>query len=165
MDVSGKNVVLALLLFGTVLATVAYFGKPIVRLRPQTPIVKPMLVVLPFENLNGDDELELIAANVTVALTEALASVEAYELVPRETALQHKGLEDGIEAIAASLGADYALAGSVEREEGRLRLQVYVVKPGERPRIWADEYYYDAGDEADIPADLVRHIRGALAGN
>ena len=165
MDVSGKNVVLALLLFGTVLATVAYFGKPIVRLRPQTPIVKPMLVVLPFENLNGDDELELIAANVTVALTEALASVEAYELVPRETALQHKGLEDGIEAIAASLGADYALAGSVEREEGRLRLQVYVVKPGERPRIWAEEYYYDAEDKADIPTDLVRHIRGALEGN
>jgi len=165
MEVSGKKVVLGLLLFGAVLATLAYFGKPIVRLKPGTPMVKPMLVVLPFENLDGDDELELIAANVTVALTEALASLEAFELVPRETALQYKGLPDGIEAIAASLGADYALAGSVEREEGRLRLQVYVVKPGERPRIWADEYYFDAAEAADIPADLVKHIRNALAGN
>ncbi len=165
MDVSGKKVVLALLLFGAVLATVAYFGKPTVRLKPGTPIVKPRLVVLPFENLDGDDELELIAADVTVALTEALLSLEEYQLVPRETALQYKGLSDGIEVIAVSLGADYALAGSVEREQGRLRLQVYVVKRGERPRIWADEYYYDVRDKAEIPADLVRHIRGALAGN
>ncbi len=165
MVTSGKNVVLALLLFGAVLAAVAYFGQPIVRLKPHTPTLKPMLVVLPFENLDGDEELELIAADVTVAITEALVWVEAYELVPRETALQHQGLSDGIEAIAASLGADYALAGSVEREQGRLRLSVYVVKPGDRPRIWADEYYYDAGDKAHISADLVRHIRGALAGN
>ena len=165
MDVSGKKVVLGLLLFGAVLAMLAYFGKPIVRLKPQTPTLKPKLVVLPFENLDGGDEIELIAANVTVALTRVLASLEEYELVPRETALQHKGLQDGIEAIAKALGADYALAGSVEREQGRLRLQVYVVKPGERPRIWADEYYYDAGDEADIPTDLVEYIRGALAGN
>ena len=65
MDKSGKAVVIALLVFGSALATIAYFGKPVVRLKPQSPTVRPSLAVIPFDNLDGADKLELIAANVT----------------------------------------------------------------------------------------------------
>ena len=168
MDSSGKKVVVAIVAFGAVLATIAYFGKPVVRLKPQTPSSSPSMVVLPFDNLDGADDLELIASNTTVAITEALVELGSFDVVPRSTALDYLGIPGGARAIAEELGVDYVLAGSVEHDddelnEGRLRLQAYFVKPGDQPRIWADEFLYDEEDAERIPADLARRVREALA--
>lgn len=83
--------------------------------------------VLPFDNLDGADALELIAANVTVAITEELAALGVLNAVPRADVLEYKGLAGGAREIAEALGVDYVLAGSVERDgiNGRLRLQTY----------------------------------------
>ena len=169
MDSSGKKVVVAIVAFGGVLATIAYFGKPVVRLKPQRPqrpqsaSAGPSVVVLPFENLDGADDLELIASNTTVAITEALMELGSFDVVPRATALDYLGIPGGARAIAEELGVDYVLAGSVERYQGQLRLQAYFVKPGDQPRIWADEFFYDEEDAERIPADLARQVREALA--
>lgn len=162
MESSGKKVVIGLLVFGGLLATIAYFGKPVVRLKPQTPAARPTLAVIPFDNLDGADALELIAANVTVAITEELASMGVFDVTPRAEALEYKGLAGGAEEIAKALGVDYVLAGSVERSDDRLRLQAYLVMPGDRPRIWADEYFYAEADAEQIPAELAALIRKAL---
>ncbi|GMR23958.1 MAG: hypothetical protein BMS9Abin37_2438 [Acidobacteriota bacterium] len=167
MDSSGKKVVVAIVAFGAVLATIAYFGKPVVRLKPHRPqTASPSVAVLPFDNLDGADDLELIASNTTVAITEALTELGSFDVVPRATALGYLGIPGGARAIAEELGVDYVLAGSVERDElngGQLRLQAYFVKPGEQPRIWADEFFYDEDDAERIPADLARRVREALA--
>lgn len=163
MEVTGKNLVIGLLVFGGLLGAIAYWGQPIVRLRPGSPKPRPSLAVLPFDNLQGDPELERLAADVSLAVTRALEGLPDYDLVPRERVLEHKGLAGGVDAIASELGADYVLAGSVEREDRRIRLEAYFVKPGDRPRIWADELYFAPEDEAQIPEAVARHIRDALA--
>jgi len=163
MDTSGKKVVAALVALAGVLAAVAYWGHPVARLKPQRPKPRPTLAVLPFENLNGDAELERLAADVTLAVTAALEKLPEFDVVARQSVLEHKGLSGGVAAIAAALHADYVLAGSVERENGRLRLEAYFVKPGERPRIWADEFRYEATDVEMIPDEMARRIRQALA--
>ena len=164
MEISGKHVVGALVGFGAVLATIAYLGKPEVRLKPQSPSASPTLAVLPFDNLDGADELEIIAANATVALTDALEGLDGFDVLSRERVLEFVGIPGGAEAIAGKLDADYVLAGSVERHEGRLRLQAYVVMPGDRPRIWADEFFFEEEDAAEVPSRLARQVRDALAG-
>ncbi len=163
MEFSGKKVVVAIVAFGAVLATIAYFGKPVVRLKPQSPSASPSVAVLPFENLDGADDLELIASNTTVAITEALTELGSFDVVPRATALDYLGIPGGARAIAEELGVDYVLAGSVERYQGQLRQQAYFVKPGDQPRIWADEFFYDEDDAERIPAELAQRVREALA--
>lgn len=162
MDSSGTKVVVGILAFGCVLATIAYVGGPVVRLKPQSPMARPSLAVLPFDNLDGADALELIAADVTVAITEELTSLDVFDVTPRTEVLEHKGLAGGAEAIAEVLGVDYVLAGSIERSGGRLRLQAYVVMPGDRPRIWADEFFYTEAEADRIPSELAAVIRRAL---
>ena len=166
MDSSGKKVVVAIIGFGALLATIAYFGKPMVRLKPQSPSARPSLAVLPFDNLDGADALELIAANVTVAITEELAALGVFDMVPRADVLEYHGLAGGAREIAEALGVDYILAGSVERDgsNGGLRLQAYFVMPGDQPRIWADEYFYREDEAERIPAELARLVRQALSG-
>ena len=163
MEVTGKHLVVGLVAFGGLLGAIAYWGQPIVRLRPGSAKPRPTLAVLPFDNLLGDPELERLAADVTLAVTQALQELPEYDLVPRERVLEHKGLAGGVDAIASELGADYVLAGSVGREDGRIRLEAYFVKPGDRPRIWADELYFDPEQEEQVPEAVARHVRKALA--
>jgi len=162
MDSSGKRVVIAIVAFGAILAMTAYFGRPRVRLKPQTPAVRPKLVVLPFENLDGADELEVIAADTTVAVTDAVTELTTFDVIPRAQVLDYAGIPGGASAVAEELGAEYVLAGSVERFDGRLRLQAYLVYPGDRPRIWADEFFFDWGEAERIPAEMARQVREAL---
>ncbi len=42
-------------------------------------------------------------------------------------------------------------------------MQAYFVKPGAKPRIWADEFRYGVDDIGIIPAELTRYVWGALA--
>ncbi len=165
MHASGKMVVGALFALGLALASIAYFGGPVVRLKPATVVLRPLVAVLPFDNLGGDDELELVAADVTRAVIERLMTNPELRVMPHQATLAYRDLEGGAGGIAEALGADYVLAGSVERETSGLRLQAYFVKPGERPRIWADEFRYPLSERDSIPADIARVVGEALTGS
>lgn len=162
MGNSGKFVVSGLFVFALALASFAYFAGPVVRLKPATVVVRPLVAVVPFDNLDGDDELELIAADVTRALIERLSASDEIRIVAHSATLEHRQLEGGAAGVADALGADYVLAGSVEREARRLRLQAYFVKPGERPRIWADEFRFDPEERERIPSAIADAVGDAL---
>jgi len=165
MHASGKIVVGGIVLFALALSAVAYFGKPTVRLKPAKVVLRPLVAVVPFDNLAGDDEIEVLASDVTRAVIDRLGAIEELRVVSHAATLQHKDLSGGAAGVAAELGADYVLAGSIERESERLRLQAYFVKPGERPRIWADEFRYGEDERERIPADIARAVGDALTGS
>ena len=162
MGSSGKIVVAAIVAFAATLAVVAYLGHPNARLRPATVVLTPSIAVLPFDNLDGDAELEVIAADVTRAVVRELQKNREIRVVPHGASLAHKDLAGGAAGVAEALSADYVLAGSVEREPAGLRLQAYFVKPGERPRIWADEFRYAESERGGIPAEIARVVGEAL---
>lgn len=162
MEVSGKKTVFFILFFGVFLGMIALLGKPEVRLKPLTPKIRTEIAVLPFVNLEGDTALELIASNVTVAIIDALSELEDVRVMTYAATLVHKDLAGGAEQIAKELGADYVLAGSIERVGIQLRLQAYFVKPGRRPRIWADEFFYREVDEELISIGISSYIRESL---
>ena len=162
METTGRGVVIGLLAFAVCLATSAVLLKPTVRLKPKTPTLRPLIAVLPFENLEGDSELEALAADVTDAVIRGLEDIEEIRVLTHASTLSYRGIEGGASEIASKLGADYVLAGSVETEPEGLRLQAYFVKPGERPRIWADEFRFGRTDTARIPAELAAYIQSAL---
>ena len=149
---SGVVVVVALIVFAAALASIAYFGQPVVRLKPATAVTTPLVAVFPFHNLAGDEALEVVASDVTLAVIESLSGLEGLRVVPRAAVLELRELEGGLEEAARRLEANYALAGSVERLDGRLRVQAYLVQPGERPRIWADELFFEPDEVTDVPA-------------
>lgn len=140
----------------------AYLGAPRARLRPQSPPRRAVLAVIPFENLSGEPALEVLAADVTATVTAVLSERDELDVVSRKRSLELKGVRGGLEAAAARLGADYAIAGSVDAEDGRLTVDAYLYRAGPDPALWADRIDWSAADSERLPAEIARRVNAAV---
>lgn len=159
---SGRAVVLGVLILAVMLAAIAYVGHPRISLRVQAPEKKPVLAVLPFRNLSGEPELEVVSSEIAAAVAEAAAETGRASVVPRETtvgfALDRKGIEDA----ARSLGADYVIAGSLDVTEGYIQVDAYLFRAGPDPALWADRLKWEPSARSSIAPELAARIRGAI---
>jgi TolB-like protein len=160
---SGRAVVLGLLLFAAALAVVALLGRPRISLRVQAPAEKPTLAILPFRNLSGEPDLELVSSDLTSALAEAAASTGRARIVPRERTLAFELDRQGIEEASRSLEADYVIAGSLDQIDGRIQVDVYLFRAGPTPGLWAERLQWEAAERSSIAPDLAGRIRERLS--
>src|SRR5262245_57000339 len=159
---SGRAVVLAILLFGAGLAVVAWLKGPRISLRIQSPAEKPTVAVLPFRNLNGEPDLEVIASDLTAAVAEAVGETGRASTVPREDTLGIELDRKGIEEAARTLHADYIIAGSVNEVDGRLEVDGYLFRSGAAPALWAERLHWDASRQSAAPSELAARIKEAI---
>ena len=88
-----------------------------VQLRPTPEPVgkdagRPMIVVLPFENL-GAPEDEYFAAGITEEITSRLARVSGLGVISRKSALYYAGTDKTARQVGEELGVDFLLEGTV----------------------------------------------------
>lgn len=160
---SGRAVVLGVLLFGAVLAVVALVGRPHISLRVQAPEEKPTLAILPFRNLSGEPDLEIVSSDIASELAEAVAATGRAEIVPRENTLAFELDRQGIEEAARSLEADYVIAGSLGEIDGRIEVDAYLFRAGPTPGLWVERLKWEAAERSSIASDLAGRIRKRLS--
>jgi TolB-like protein len=110
--------------------------------RTQTYAAKKMLVVLPFENLNGDPEQEFFPDGLTEELISHLGQLNPKRLgvIARTSAIQYKGTKKTVREIASELSAEYILEGSVRRQGTSVRITAQLVDARDQTHLWAASY-------------------------
>ncbi|HJS72702.1 MAG TPA: hypothetical protein VJ921_00335 [Vicinamibacteria bacterium] len=159
---SGRVVVLGLVLFAAVLAVVALVGGPRISLRVQSPPTRPVLAVLPFHNLTGEPELEVVSSDLTAAVVAAVAETGRVSAVPREKIVGFELDRTGIEEAARTFGADYVIAGSLDEVGGRLQVDAYLFRSGPAPALWVERLRFEGSEQASVPSEVAARIRGAI---
>jgi TolB-like protein len=161
---AGRWVVIAMVLLGAALAIVATLGHPRVRMRPHEPAMRLRIAVLPFENESGSPTLELLASDVTKAVTESLerAAGDRFEVVPREASLSYKDIALGIAQAAESFDCDYVIAGRIEATDTGIRTDLYLFKSGADPKFWPERLEWEASQIESIPEQVASRIQRAL---
>ncbi|MGH9337312.1 MAG: hypothetical protein ACRD21_26490, partial [Vicinamibacteria bacterium] len=151
---SGRLVVLGLLLFAAALAVIALVGRPRISLRTQSPPSQPTLAVLPFRNLSGEPELEIVASDLAIAISDALADTGRVSLVPDARIAGVELDREGIEEAARSLGADYVITGTLDDEAGLTVVDAYLFRAGPEPGLWVERFERDSSERSSLAADL-----------
>ena len=98
------------------------------------------VVVLPFTNLSGDPNQEYFADGVTENLTTDLARIRDSFVIAPNTAFTFKGKAVDARKIGRELGVRYVLEGSVQRDQGRVRVNVQLIDARSGAHIWADRF-------------------------
>ncbi len=81
------------------------------------PPKRPILAVLPLDNLSGDPRQDYFSDGLTEELITALGRLSPEELgvIARTSVMRYKGTKKSIAEIGRELGADYLIEGSVRR--------------------------------------------------
>src|SRR5205814_2343469 len=120
------------------------------------------LVVLPFANLSNDPSQDYFADGITENLTTDLARIRGSFIIARNTAFTFKGKNIDAKQIGKELGVRYVLEGSVQRDQGRVRVNAQLIDATSGAHLWADRFDEDVADLFKLQDEVVARLANSL---
>jgi serine/threonine-protein kinase len=133
--------------------------------RPAPPTAepaKPSIAVLAFADMSPDRDHEWFSDGLAEEIINALAQVPALKVIARTSAFAFKGRQDDVRGIAAALGVNSVLEGSVRRSSDRLRVTAQLINAADGAHLWSGRYDRDLSGVFDIQDEIARAIVAAL---
>ena len=112
-----------------------------------TPLDKPSIAVLPFEDLSEKKDQSYFCDGLADELINRLTNIEKLRVTARTSAFSFKGKELGIQEIGKKLNVEMVLEGSLRKAGNKLRITVQLVNVADGFPLWSEKY---ERDEADI---------------
>ena len=120
------------------------------------------LAVLPFADISAAKDHEYFCDGVCEEITSALARLPGLRIASRTSAFQFRERTKDIRAIAAALGVDTVLEGSVRSAKDRVRIGVQLVNAADGYQIWADTYDRRLDDIFAVQEEIARKVVSSL---
>ena len=127
---------------------------------------RPMIVVLPFENL-GAAEDEYFADGMSEEIIARLGKVSNLGVISRSSAMKYKGERPPNQQIAEDLGVDYILEGTVRWAKGaegtsRVRVTPQLIRVADDTQLWSEIYDRDLEDIFEVQTSVAMEVISAL---
>jgi serine/threonine-protein kinase len=116
------------------------------------------IAVLPLENLSGDPGQEFFVDGMTDALIANLAKIRVLKVISRTSVMRFKGTTTPLPEIAAELGVDAVVEGSVVRSGDRVRVTALLIEAKTDRHLWAESYERDVTDILSLQGEVARAI-------
>jgi TolB-like protein len=130
---------------------------------PAPAALRPMLVVLPFENMGGDPEQRYLASGLTADLVTDLTRFEELHVVSPPAYAQNS-LASGTSASGWTIPkeASYLFVGSVRRSEGHIRITIRLDDARTGVSLWAERFDRPLDELMTLQEELVEHLPSHL---
>ena len=123
------------------------------------------LAVLPLQNLSGDPAQEYFADGMTETLISSLAQISALRVISRTSVMSFKGTQKPLPPlpeIARELKVDGVIEGSVQRENGRVKVMIQLIHGPSDTHLWAREYERAMTDVLKLQGEMARAIANEI---
>jgi len=123
---------------------------------------KRSIAVLPFVNMSSDQEQEWFADGLTEEILNSLARTPDLLVTARTTSFGYKGSTDPVPEIAAALGVDHVLEGSVRRGDEKFRITAQLIRAADGFHLWSETYDRHMQDIIATQEEIAIQIASAL---
>jgi TolB-like protein/lipopolysaccharide biosynthesis regulator YciM len=123
----------------------------------------PVVAVLPFDNLSPEEDA-YFADGITEDITTALSCFHSLQIIARGSAFVYRGKEVPDREIAAALGAQFLVRGSVQRAANRVRVNVQLLDGTSGLTLWGHRYDRELEDVFQVQDEITATIVSTLAG-
>lgn len=120
------------------------------------------IVILPFENLTGDRELDYLCDGIAENVTNAFSRLALFRVVSSHTAFRWKNSRSAPEEIGSELRVDTVVHGNVRGTMGQLRIQVDAVDVPSGSQIWGNRLRCDSDQVFRVEEDVASEVVAAL---
>ena len=136
------------------------------RVPPFFPHHEQTLAVLPFENLSGDASQQYFVDGMTEQTIAQLAQVQSLKVISRTSVMHYQGSKKTLKEIAADLGADRVVEGSVVRASGRIMVTAQLIDAATDNHLWAGSFSTaDTSNVIELQSRLAMEIAQQLKGH
>lgn len=126
------------------------------------PEAKPVIAVLPFDNMSSDKEQEYFADGIAEDIITVLSRFRDFSVIARNSTFTYKGKTIDIRQFAQELGARYVIEGSVRRAGERLRITVQLIDAETDDHVWAERYDRTLEDIFDVQDEITERVALAI---
>lgn len=150
------------------LPPVAFFGEAAPARDARESMAQPAgaimsIAVLPFVNLAGDEADEHLADGLTELMIANLAGVASLRVIARTSSMVYKHACRRVREIAAELGVDYVVEGSVRRDGGRMQVVAQLIEARSEAHAWAHTYTRELRDLLTLLNEIARAVTKAVS--
>lgn len=133
------------------------------RLRGEPATVdRKSVAVLPFENLNRDEETEYFTDGVTEDIIAHLSRIKDLKVISRTSVMRYKGTDAPVGRIGEELGVSSVLEGTVRRVGDRVRVVSQLIDTHADEHLWSETFDRSLTDIFEIQSDVAQRIAVAL---
>ena len=120
------------------------------------------LAVLPLSNLTGDPDQDYFADGLQDILITELSQIPGLRVTSRQSTRRYRASELALTDIAAELGVDALVEGSLLSAGDEVTLTIQLVDGRSDEHQWAQRYERETARLFDLAADVARAIGSAI---
>jgi TolB-like protein len=124
---------------------------------------KPVVVVLPFDNLSGDPDQQYFSDGITADITDRLARFRVFAVIGQHSASALRAAVPDFAAIRERLKAEFVVTGSLRRADERIRIAVRLSDAASEGAIWAERYDRPVSDLFGLQDEISELVAAAIA--
>jgi adenylate cyclase len=123
---------------------------------------EPSIAVLPFDNLSGSAEHELIADGLSENIIAVLSQTRGMLVIARSSTFTYKGKPVQVQQVAEELGVRYVLEGSVQVSGQSIRVTAQLVDALTGSHIWSGRFDRLLSDVFAVQDEITLEVVTAL---
>jgi TolB-like protein/Tfp pilus assembly protein PilF len=132
---------------------------------PLPPTGRPIVIILPFENIGGDPEQGYFADGLTADLVTDLTRFQELHIASPPRPGQNHGIS-ALDTVAEALpeASRFIVSGAVRRAAGRLRITVRLTDARSNVNLWAERFDRPLEDLFAVQEDLTNRLAALVDG-
>jgi len=146
--------VVAILLIGMALTYFVFRSSPGLNRRS--------IAVLPFKNLNGDEDSEFFSDGITEDIINQLSRIRELRVMSRPAVMRYKKTDKSLQDIGKELNVGTILTGTVRRQGDQLRISAALIDASNEQQLWGDVYEKTVTQVFEIQSAVAQQIASAL---
>ena len=120
------------------------------------------VAVLPFVAMSSGQDDEYFADGLTEEILNSLAQLPELLVTARTSAFSFKGQDLPVQEIAAVLGVEHIVEGSVRRSGDRLRVTAQLIRADDGFHLWSENYDSTSTDTISVQENIAEQIASVL---
>jgi adenylate cyclase len=123
---------------------------------------KPSIAVLPFANISGEKELELISDGLAEGIIDGLSRSQHIFVIARNSTFTYKGKPVKVKQVAEEMGVRYVIEGSIQQERSRVRITAQLIDALIGHHLFSERYDRELKDILNLQDEITLKVLTAV---
>ena len=129
-----------------------------------TSQTKPCLAILPFDNLNKNEDSSFLTDGIFEDVTTELAMVRQLSVISRQSSINFGASGADIEQLIQQFNVDYMINGSVRSAGKKVRVSITLSAAQNSEILWSKRFDRVLDDIFEVQDEIVRSVVNQILG-